>query len=312
MVIGNSVKLIRGHFLAKTLSQSVVTIGNFDGLHKGHQALIDRLKMLSKQKACPSVILTFRPHPRAFFAKNQLLPSVMRFREKWETINQLGVDILAIARFNHKIASLSPEAFVKEVLVDALGVKAVVVGDDFRFGAKRAGDISVLEALGVQYGFEVVAMPQTMHAGKRISSSRVREALYSGDFELNRLLTNRPYQVSGHVAYGSQMGRRLGYPTANIFVDRKKPPLTGIFVVQVRGLGDTVIPGVASVGYRPTFGGKQLLLEVHLFDFDQTIYGALITVEFLKKIRDELQFDRVEDLIHQMDHDAEIARDFFK
>lgn len=304
-------KLIRGHFPPGVLVKSVVTIGNFDGLHKGHQDLMTRLISLSERYDCPSVLLTFRPHPRAFFSKGQVLPSVMRFREKWEMISQSGVDVMAVARFNDKLANLSPEAFVKEVLVDALGAKAVVVGDDFRFGAKRGGDIATLKGFGRQYGFEVIAMPQKMHVGQRISSSRVREALLIGDFGLSELLTGRQYQVTGHVAYGNQMGRRLGYPTANIFVDRKKPPLMGIYVVAVKGLGSTLLPGVASVGYRPTFGGKQLLLEVHLFDFDQTIYGTLITVVFLEKIRDEVQFEQVEDLVLQMDKDAAHGRRFF-
>lgn len=291
--------------------QSVVTIGNFDGLHKGHQQLVAALRDSAAKLRLSSVLLTFEPNPVEFFSLGSSLARLMRFSEKWRSLEAEDIDYFYCMRFNAALASLSPLDFVKTILVDQLGAKKVIVGDDFHFGAKRAGDVYTLAALGEQYGFEVQAVPQAMHEGERISSSRVRKAVQAGDFEKVSELTSRSFSISGKVAYGSQIGRQLGYPTANIHLHRKQAPLMGIFVARVYGLGGDPLAGVASVGYRPTFNGKQVLLEVHLFDFNEVIYGRHITVEFLHKIRDEVKFESVPELVLQIEDDVEVARQYF-
>ena len=232
----------------------------------------------------------------------------MRFSEKWRVLAAQHIDYCYVMRFHTLLADVSAEDFVKTILVKQLGAKQVIVGDDFRFGAKRLGDVTLLKKLGLQAGFDVEALPQRLYQQERISSSRIRAALKAGDFELAKALLGRPFTLSGKVAYGSQMGRTLGFPTANIYLRRKHVPLQGIFAVRVQGLSSAALPGVASLGYRPTFHGKTILLEVHLFDFNQTIYGRHLTVEFLRKIRDEIKFDSVAALIEAMQQDSAVAR----
>lgn len=298
--------------LSPVLSQSVVTIGNFDGLHKGHQRLIETLMVSSAELKIPSVVLTFQPHPTELFSPSKPAAQLMRFSEKWNAIKSFGVDYFYSARFNKNFAALSAEDFVKKILVDQLHAKKIIVGDDFHFGAKRLGDVALLKTLGKKYGFEVQALSQSMYAQDRISSTRIRHALQQGDFETVSALTGNVFSLTGKVAYGNQIGRTLGFPTANIHLRRKQVPLMGIFVVRVRGLSDEALPGVASIGYRPTFNGKVIVLEVFLFDFDEVIYGERITVEFLHKIRDELRFDSVDALVVQMQQDVMIARSYFQ
>lgn len=293
------------------LTQSIVTIGNFDGVHKGHQQLIQQLVSDAHQLNISSVLLTFEPHPTELFLPNKPVARLMRVSEKWAMIESLQVDYFYCARFSKALAQLSPEAFVKKILVDQLGAKKVIVGDDFRFGAKRAGDVDLLKKLGEKYHFSVDAMSQLMLHNDRISSSRVREAIWQGNFDYAHALTGHPFLLSGKVAYGNQIGRQLGFPTANIYLRRKKVPLMGIFVVRIHGLHNKILPGVASVGLRPTFNGKQIILEVYLFDFDEFIYGKKITVEFLAKIRDEIKFDSIELLIEHIKKDVEIAKQYF-
>ena len=302
-------KLICDPFQCKL--QSVITIGNFDGVHKGHQKLIHALIAESRALKLPSVLLTFEPNPTEFFLPQSKMPRLMRFSEKWHVIKQYGVDYFCCLRFNTALATLSAEDFVKTILVNQLGAKKIIIGDDFRFGAKRAGDVALLTMLGKKYGFTVDALPQSMHENIRISSTRVRDALKIGDFETVTALTNRPFQLTGKVAYGDQIGRQLGFPTANMHLCRKQVPLMGIFVVRVHGLRDSALAGVASVGYRPTFNGKKVVLEVFLFDFDEVIYGKKITVEFLSKIRDELHFSSADELVVQIEKDVVIAREYF-
>lgn len=304
-------QLIRGPRYFKKSLGSVVTIGNFDGLHIGHQRLLKTLKDAASAVSLPSVLLTFEPNPKEFFSKNTPAPRLMRFYEKWLVIDEYDIDYVYCLRFNAALAALSPEAFVQSVLVGELGAKTVIVGDDFHFGAKRAGNAQSLKVLGEKYGFGVQALSQSLYLDERISSSRVRSALEIVDFKAVADMTGRPYRLSGRVAYGNQLGRQLGYPTANIHLHRRQVPLMGIFVVQVYGLSEKPLPGVASLGYRPTFAGKEVILEVHLFDFDQVIYGRRIQVEFLQKIRDEIKFNDVSSLILQMDNDALIAKSFF-
>ncbi len=302
-------KLIRDPFQQKL--QSVITIGNFDGVHCGHQRLIETLIQSSHDLKLPSVLLTFEPHPTEFFSPISPAPRLMRFSEKWHFIKTYGIDYFYCLKFNKQLAQLSAEDFVKKVLVDQLGVKKIIIGDNFRFGAKRLGDVTLLKTLGKNYGFDVEAISQSMVRGDRISSSRVRDALHEGNFKMVSELTNHSFCLTGRVAYGDQIGRTLGFPTANIHLHRKQVPLMGIFVVRVHGLKNKILPGVASVGYRPTFDGKKIILEVFLFDFDEVIYGQKITVEFLEKIRDEVYFDSVSKLITQIEKDVEIAKKYF-
>lgn len=302
-------KLVRDPY--RQAIQSVVTIGNFDGVHLGHQKLMTELIAAADAFQVPSVLLTFEPHPSEFFQKAQAIARIMRFSEKWHAVKHYAIDYFYCLRFNAALANLSAEDFVRKILVEQLGAKKVIIGDDFQFGAKRLGTVDLLKKMGEQYHFDVQAIPQLMHQSDRISSTRIRTALSQGDFQTVFSLTHHPFCLSGRVAYGNQIGRQLGFPTANIYVHRKQVPLMGIFIVRVYGVRDCALTGVASIGYRPTFGGKQVLLEVHLFDFNETLYGKPITVEFIQKIRDEVHFDSVDALVVKIQEDVQIARDYF-
>src|SRR3989338_7163972 len=282
---------------APALTASVVAIGNFDGVHQGHQQLITRLTEVVCDVKAPSVLLTFEPQPQEFFSTEKFPARLMRFFEKWVAIKNFHVDYVYVIRFTRFFSELTAEDFVKKILIEKLHAKKIVIGDDFIFGKK--------------YGFDVEAISQKMHDGERISSTRIRNALKIADFDTVFALTGRPFCLSGKVAYGDQIGRTLGYPTANIYLRRKQVPLMGIFIARVHGLSEQPLPGVASIGFRPTFDGKKIILEVHLFDFDQLIYGQRITVELIQKIRDEKRFDSTEALIAEIDRDAAIARAYF-
>lgn len=308
--VHNLMKLIRNPFIYKM--KSVVTIGNFDGFHVGHQRLLRTLIESSHDLQLPSVVVTFEPNPVEFFRPDAPMPRLMRFSEKWNFVRQFHVDYFCCLKFNAVLAHLSAEDFVKKILVDQLGAKKIIVGDDFRFGAKRSGDIDVLKMLGKEYGFTVDALSQSMYESERISSSRVRDVLKQGNFKIMPALIDRNFSLTGKVAYGAQIGRQLGFPTANIHLHRKQVPLMGIFIVRVHGLDNKIYNGVASAGYRPTFDGKQILLEVFIFDFDAVIYGKKITVEFLEKIRDEVHFDSVPELVVQIEKDVAVAKEYFK
>ncbi|MDP1573630.1 MAG: bifunctional riboflavin kinase/FAD synthetase [Coxiellaceae bacterium] len=298
--------------VSQALEKSVVTIGNFDGLHKGHQRLIEALLTAATQLNVPSVLLTFQPNPSELFTPQNPTARLMRFQEKWKALEAYNIDYYYAARFNHAFADLSAEDFVKNILVAQLQAKKIIVGDDFRFGAKRRGDIALLRLLGKKYGFEVEALTQSLFEHERISSTRIRDALKRGDFQMVSELMGKPFSLTGRVAYGNQIGRTLGFPTANIHLRRLQVPLMGIFVVRVHGLSTMPLPGVASIGYRPTFNGKAIVLEVFLFNFNQTIYGQKISVEFLQKIRDELKFESIDALIVQMQQDVVIAQAYFR
>ena len=302
-------KLLRDK--TNAVSQSVITIGNFDGVHLGHQYLINTVVCQAKALQCPSVLLTFEPNPAEFFSSAQSIARLMRFSEKWNAIRSLGIDYFYCMRFNAAIAKLSAEDFIQFILVDQLGAKKIIIGDDFRFGAKRLGDVALLEKIGKRVGFEVEAVAQYRIDDDRVSSTRVREAVFQADFKKVAQLTHRAFCLSGKVAYGNQIGRTLGFPTANIYLHRKTVPLMGIFVVRIHGLNQVVHQGVASVGYRPTFDGKQIILEVFIFDFNELIYGKKITVEFLHKIRDEEKFNSVDELVVRMRQDVEMAKAYF-
>jgi riboflavin kinase/FMN adenylyltransferase len=289
-----------------------VTIGNFDGLHRGHQAMLVRLKEEASKRGLLSCVLTFEPHPREFFSPAQAPARLSSLREKSELIRAAGIDRLHVCRFNQKFASLSPIEFIEQVLVGTLGARWVLVGDDFRFGAKRAGDFSLLKESGAKLGFEVDSLPTVNVEKKRASSTAVREALAAGDMQHAHELLGRPYSISGHVMHGDKLGRKIGFPTANIQLQHNRPPLSGIFAVEVHGLNCAPRQGVASLGTRPTVheNGRPTL-EVFIFDFQDALYGRRLRVDFLKKLRDEEKYPDLDALIAQINRDVDNARAYF-
>ena len=291
---------------------TALAIGNFDGVHLGHGALLGRLGEAARQYSLPPTILSFEPHPREFFSPASAPARLTTFREKIELLGEAGVAQAMICRFNAAFAALSAEQFVERVLVGGLRVRHVIIGDDFRFGKGRLGDFAMLQAAGRLHGFGVEAMGSVTVDGERVSSSGVRAALAAGDMAHAARLLGRPYIIDGQVAHGQKIGRQLGFATANIRIKHNPLPMTGVFAVQVGGLGSEQLPGVANLGVRPTVGGTRPLLEVHLFDFDRDIYGKHISVRFVHKLRDEQRFPNFDALKAQIAADAAAARAFFK
>lgn len=289
----------------------VATIGNFDGVHLGHQAVLGQLAEQAARRHVPSVVITFEPQPMEYFRPEQAPPRLTRFREKFEVLRRFSVDRLVCLPFNRALAQMPASEFIRRVLVDGLGVRYLVVGDDFRFGRGREGDFAMLQRAGAEHGFEVVNMHSFCIEGARVSSTRIRQALHTGDLATAEKLLGRQYRMSGRVAHGDKIGRQLGYPTANIHIRRRVTALQGIFVVEVYGLPGEPLAGVASLGTRPTVNGKKMLLEVYLFDFDRAIYGAHLQVGFVHKLRDELRFTSLDALKIQIDKDVTQAKQFF-
>jgi riboflavin kinase/FMN adenylyltransferase len=286
-----------------------LTIGNFDGVHRGHQAMLDRLIEAAEDLALPAAVLTFDPPPREFFAREKAPPRLSTLRTKIEQFRGHGVACTFIARFDGRLAALPPETFIDDVLVQKLNVRWLLVGEDFRFGKGRAGDLSTLRRAA--RSFSVEAMRTVSIDGDRASSTAVRVALAAGNLAHAGALLGRPFVISGRVAHGAKLGRDLGFPTANIPLAHK-PPLTGVFAVRVHGLGSTPRTGVASVGVRPTVSTSGVpLLEVFIFDFDDTIYGKRVGVEFVHKLRDEERYADLDTLTSQIKSDVAQARDFF-
>ncbi len=285
-----------------------MTIGNFDGLHLGHRAVLAKLVGRAHELGLPAVVMSFEPMPREYFLGAAAPPRLARFREKFESLAGQGVDRLFCARFDAAMAALSPEAFIGEYLVDGLGTRYLAVGDDFRFGRDRAGDFATLQAAGRAHGFEVADTPTCMLDGRRVSSTAVRTALAEGDLGLAARLLGRHYEMSGRVVEGRRLGRSLGFPTANLRPGRRVLPVTGVFAVWVRGVGPNPWPAVANLGTRPTVQGTEPLLEAHLFEYSGELYGRRITVEFVARLRDEQRFEDVGSLTAQMRRDAELAR----
>jgi riboflavin kinase / FMN adenylyltransferase len=289
--------------LQRARGRCALTIGNFDGVHRGHRALIEKVIAKAREADLTASVLTFEPHPREFFAGDAAPARITRLRDKLALMRDAGVQRVHVARFDARFAALSPQLFVDDILTRGLGVRWLLVGRDFRFGARRAGDFSTLQ----NHGFAVEAMPDVQFDGKRVSSSAIRAALQAGDIAAAERLLGHPYTISGRVAHGAKLGRGLGFPTANIVL-RRRPPVAGIFVVEVDGYG----PGVASVGRRPTVNPVPIpLLEVHLFDHDADLYGEHLRVRFLKKLRDEQKYDGLAALRDAMARDARQAREFF-
>jgi riboflavin kinase / FMN adenylyltransferase len=284
-----------------------VAIGVFDGLHIGHRAIVERARVAADELGGPSLVLTFEPTPKEFFSPADAPPRLTRFRERFEQLRALGVDELFCAKFG-AVRDLTPRDFIDELLIESLSARHVVVGDDFRFGADRSGTLAELRAHGRRHGLAVTEVPPVFCNGERVSSTAIRQALKAGDLDAARAMLGRDYSISGRVVRGLGLGRKLGFPTANVHLKRIQAPVDGIFAARVSGLGAAPLDGVASVGTRPTIGGGRALLEVLVFDFDRDIYGEYITVHFVKRLREERHFADLAALQRQMHVDVAAAR----
>jgi len=306
-------ELIRGlHNLRPRHHGCVATIGAFDGVHLGHQAVIRHLLEQSSELALPSLIIVFEPLPREYFSPLQAPARIMSFWEKCREMEQLGVDRLLRIRFNEQFSGMSAQRFVDDIFVAGLGVRYVVLGDDFRFGAGREGDIAFIREQGLRYGFEAGSTPTFAVDGERVSSTRIREALENADFAKAEALLGRPYSISGRVIVGRQLGRSLGTPTANMELRRLRAPLSGVYAVEVSGGGLDRVPGVANVGVRPTVDDSiRANLEVHILDQEVALYGRHIEVTFRLKLREEQKFDSVNELQENIARDIEKTRAWF-
>lgn len=287
---------------------SAATIGNFDGVHVGHQAVLSELRKQALMRGVPPVVVTFEPTPREYFAPETAPPRLTGFREKYEMLDYHGVARMLVLRFDAALADLPAERFIRDILVDGLGIEYLVVGDDFRFGKDRGGDFAMLETAGAEHGFDVAATPTQTVRGERVSSTRVRRALADGDLPLARELLGRMFRMCGKVVRGDRIGRQLGFPTANLRRPDGRTPVSGIFLVRVYGLDGEALYGMASVGTRPTVNGRHNLVEVFLFDFDRDIYGRYIEVEFLEKLREERKFPDLDALGEQIRLDVNEGR----
>jgi riboflavin kinase/FMN adenylyltransferase len=298
-----------------------LTIGNFDGVHLGHRAVLERLVGAARARGLPACVLTFEPHPREYFARlrgrsgGQPAESPARIlteRDKLDALASCGVDRVCLAHFNASLAAMPAQAFVDRLIVEGLRTRYLLIGDDFRFGAARAGDHALLERKAVEHGFDLERMPTIAADGERYSSSAVRRALAAGDLARARSLLGHPYFISGHVIHGRKLGRTLGFPTLNVRIPYPNPAVSGIFIVQVHGLADRPLPAVASLGTRPAVEqAGRLLLEVHVFDFHQSVYGRLVRVEFIARLREERPYENLDLLVEQIHRDARAAREHF-
>jgi riboflavin kinase / FMN adenylyltransferase len=306
-------QVIRGlHNLRSEHRGCVATIGNFDGVHLGHQAVFRHLREQAERLGLPTTVVTFEPQPMEFFSSESAPARLTRLREKLQAMSDAGIDRVVLLEFGAKLASMEAGEFVQRLLVEGLDVRYLFVGDDFRFGKGRSGDIDMLRAVGKEHDFAVENMNSFVVGEERVSSTLIRETLARGALEDASHYLGRPYRICGRVAHGDERGRSIGFPTANINLHRKVSPLHGVYAVRVGGLRDQQLPGVANIGNRPTVkGDTRHLLEVHLFDFAGDIYGEHLDVEFCKKLRDEKKFDNFEQLMHQIEQDAVAARKFF-
>jgi riboflavin kinase/FMN adenylyltransferase len=301
--------LVRGlHNLAPRHRGCVATIGNYDGVHLGHQHIIAALRERASALGVPAVVVTFEPTPREHFEGAAAPSRLTRLREKLEALEACGVDRSVVLRFDDRMRGMGADEFVDRLLVEGLGVLHVVIGHDFRFARRREGTIETLRAAGAVHGFSVEEVGQFLVDGERVSSSLVREALNRGDLDRATRLLGRSYRMAGRVRLGKRLGRQLGYPTANLALHRKVVPLWGIFAVRASGAGLVDHPAVASLGTRPTVDGTDPLLEVHLFDWDGDLYGRYLNVDFVARLRDEQKFASLDALVEQMHRDAAAAR----
>ena len=297
-------KLVAGSFASRS---SIVAVGNFDGMHRGHLALIERCR--EKASADDAIaVVTFEPLPQAFFRPEQAPARLSTVYQKLSCFRSNGVDLVWMMRFGKELAGLSAREFAEQVLRSDMRAKCVVVGEDFRFGRGREGDVAMLKQLGVEMGFTVETVSIVENCGQRISSSAIRQQLAAGDFRAAAACLGRPYRMEGHVVQGAKLGKKLGYPTANLKIRAQPGPFQGVFAVFARSAGDHWRPGVSNLGRRPAVGGTEPLLEVHFFDFDKDLYGQRLEVQFVAKLRDELNFESIDDLVVQMQLDEAEAR----
>ena len=291
---------------------SVISIGNYDGVHAGHRELIRTLKDQARAFSAPATVMTFEPYPQKYFRPDDPPTRLTTFREKLKLLQYSGVDRVICLRFNQELAETKADEFIERCLVERLDVRHLVVGEDFRFGRGRKGSVELLRELALAHGFGVTGVNTVRIDGERVSSSRIREWLRNGNLDRAHALLGRRFSISGHVAYGDQRGRTWGFPTANIYPRYVYVPLRGVFAVLVTGIGGRVLNGIANLGHRPTVSGDKFLLEVHCFDFDQNIYGQRIQVEFCRWIRNERKFNGPEALQTQIRKDADQARHWFR
>ena len=287
---------------------SVVTIGAYDGLHLGHQQLLDRVLAAAVEEGLASVVMSFEPTPKEFFGGSRPPARLMRFREKFDSLASHDIDLFYCPRFSSAMRDIPAIDFIRRILVHGLNVRHVVVGDDFHFARRREGNIGQLQSAGEVLGFSVEQVPSVIVNDVRVSSTTIRDALAAGDLQAATALLGRPYRMSGKVVRGDRVGRTLGYPTANVDLRRRQSAVMGIFAARVHGVGPEPLDAVASVGSRPTFNGTRPLLEVHIFDFDGDIYGDYIHVDFIEWIREQEKFDSADELVAQMHIDADNAR----
>jgi riboflavin kinase/FMN adenylyltransferase len=287
---------------------SVVTIGAYDGLHVGHEQLLSRVRAASKAKGLPAVVMSFEPTPKEFFSAASPPARLMRFREKFDALAAHDIDLFYCPRFEAQIRDISADAFIRRILIHGLCARHIVIGDDFRFARKREGTLLQLQQVSGVLDYTVEQVPSVVVDDIRVSSTAIRDALWDGEMQRATALLGRPYRMSGKIVMGEKLGRTLGFPTANVDLRRRQSAVMGIFAVRVHGLEGGPHDAVASVGTRPTFAGTKPLLEVHLFDFDQEIYGEYIHVDFVSRLRSEVKFDDVAELVAQMHRDADNAR----
>lgn len=304
-------KLIRGSTeISKIESPTIATVGNFDGLHLGHQEIIRYVSERAKSEGLESALVSFEPTPKEYFSGEKAPARIYSLRDRFTITRSLGIHHFVCLRFNASLANMQADDFVDKILARTLNIKILVVGDDFRFGHNRVGDIQLLRGMGPKLGFEIEDMNTIALADTRISSSLVRENLVAGKFNKVQALLGRAFEISGRVFYGDKKGRTIGFPTANISFNRRIPPILGVFVVTAT-IGDQSWHGVANVGHRPTVKGLRDQLEVHLFDCDENLYGQRLTVRFLVKLRDEQKFSSLDALKHQISLDVQQAKQFF-
>ncbi|MEJ2693612.1 MAG: bifunctional riboflavin kinase/FAD synthetase [Candidatus Thiodiazotropha sp.] len=306
-------QLVRGlHNLKPDHRGCVATIGNFDGVHLGHQSVFRHLLEKGDELRLPTTVVTFEPQAREFFQADTAPARLTRLREKLQAIQEVGVDRVVVLEFNRRLAAMPAERFVEELLVKGLGTRFLSVGDDFRFGNGRQGDYGLLQRMGMEHGFEVENMNTYRLDADRVSSTRIRELLTQGDFETASQYLGRPYRICGRIGHGDKRGRGIGFPTLNLNLHRRVSPLHGVYAVRVEGLEAQPLPGVANIGVRPTVeGGARYLLEVHLFNFARSVYGEHVSVECVRKLRDEQRFENFEALRRQIQRDAEAAKEIF-
>jgi riboflavin kinase / FMN adenylyltransferase len=303
-------ELVRGlHNVGARHRGCVLTIGAFDGIHRGHQEMIRVVRGHAAALGLPATLLSFEPTPREFFAKATPPGRLTRFREKYEALRAQQVDRFVCLRFDERLRSMTADQFIDDVLVGALGVRHVVVGRGFKFARNMSGNVDTLRAAGLRCNFEVTEVPPFEVDGERVSSSLIRAALEAGDMARAAKFLGRPYRMTGKVIVGSKLGRKLGFPTANLRPLRRATPLAGIFAIRVSGAGLRDAPGVASLGTRPAVNGKELLLEAHVFDFDGDLYRQYLHVDFIARLRDERWFASVDELVEQIKVDAAHARE---